>query len=240
MECKLCRQDKKLIESHIVPRKMYEHMRRENKSPIILSDKDNVYPKRSNTGEYDTEIVCSECEATFSPWDDYANDLLLSDYEPENYFIGKDETKLAYIFKNTNYEKLKLFFLSVLWRASVSKRDMFSRINLGPHEQIIKEMILNSDPGKPEDYSVFAARYTDELGQNTMMDPHNQKFDNINYCQMYMAGYIIYIKVDKRNAPKPHSEVSLKDDNRFVVLLRDLTKSKELSIVHTILKKNGY
>jgi hypothetical protein len=101
-------------------------------------------------------------------------------------------------------------------------------------------MILNSDPGGAEDFSVFVARYTDKLGQNTMMDPHRQRFDNVNYYQFYMAGYIVYIKVDKRPAPKPQSVVCLKPDNRLCVVLRDFRNSKEARAASLILERNNW
>jgi hypothetical protein len=125
MTCKLCGLDHKLVDAHIIPRKMYEHMHDGRNASIILSSEDGVYPRRTNTGEYDSNIVCENCEAIFSPWDGYANELLLSDYDEDNYFYGSQGSRLAYIFNNVNYERLKLFFSSVLWRASVSQRDFF-------------------------------------------------------------------------------------------------------------------
>ena len=42
------------------------------------------------------------------------------------------------------YQALKLFALSVLWRAHTSTRQEFAKVNLGPHEPIIKDFLLHN------------------------------------------------------------------------------------------------
>jgi hypothetical protein len=48
---------------------------------------------------------------------------------------------------------VKLFQLSILWRASVAKGDFFSKVKLKPrHEEEIRKMLLNGEPGKEDRY----------------------------------------------------------------------------------------
>ena len=44
--------------------------------------------------------------------------------------------KIGYIVDNFEYSKLKLFFISMVWRASVSSHKYFNRISLGEFEDI--------------------------------------------------------------------------------------------------------
>lgn len=67
-----------------------------------------------------------------------------------------------------------------------------------------------------------------------MLDPHPQEFDGVNYCQFYMAGFVAYIKVDSREPPDFMKDLVLKPDGNLIVLLRDLSKSKELPLMKKI------
>jgi hypothetical protein len=52
-----------------------------------------------------------------------------------------------------DYASFKLFHLSVLFRAHVSRSCPFA--DLGPHAEIIRQMILNRDPGPAWRYPVI-------------------------------------------------------------------------------------
>jgi hypothetical protein len=53
-----------------------------------------------------------------------------------------------------DYRRFKLFHLSVLWRASVSGREEFRDVHLGPHEDRMRLMLLRGDPGGGADYRI--------------------------------------------------------------------------------------
>ena len=95
MICRLCGKDKKLVESHIIPKKFYTPLFVEKQSPRIISNKPGFYPKKSPSGIYD-KIVCVECERIFSPWDDYAQKVLLTQNSKVEYLKYNDK-KIAYI-----------------------------------------------------------------------------------------------------------------------------------------------
>ena len=130
MECKFCHQDRKLIKAHVVPRSFFEINPAE--LPRLATDKDGTFPKRAPTGIYDTQLVCETCERLISPYDDYAQRLLLADREAASQVVYEEQV-IAYNYGAYDYQKLKLFFLSLLWRASESSHTFYRRINLGSH-----------------------------------------------------------------------------------------------------------
>jgi len=236
MICKLCGQKKGLIEAHIIPRSLYRPLHDGSGTPKLGSNKPGFYPKRSPTGIYDKELVCGDCEKIFSPWDDYANVLLLSDPIETNY-ITSGETKLAYQFQEVDYPKLKLFFVSLLWRAAVSKQEFFTRIQVGPFEQQLRQLLLNSDPGDPNTFAVSLAKFDDPLG-TVMLDPDRHKWFGINYCRFYLAGYVAYIKVDKRPPPQFIEDFVLVPNRPLVVILRNFRSSKELDLMKKLARSS--
>jgi len=233
MKCKLCNEDKDLIRSHIIPRSLYRPLLEGGKPLSVLSSSQGTHPRKSRIGFYDTEILCQNCEKIFSPWDDYAQKILLAQPQEEDYFIHNGR-KLAFKME-VDYVKLKLFFIALLWRAAVSNLYFFRKIEIGPFEQQLKEMILKGDPGNPVTFATVLSKFADPLG-TIMLDPHNGRFkDNgINYCRFYLAGYVVFIKIDKRPYPDPLMEMILSPGHPLYVILRDLRTSKEFPLMRKV------
>jgi hypothetical protein len=50
-----------------------------------------------------------------------------------------------------------MFHLSLLWRMSVSKHPYFKEVSLGPHEEVLRRMLLEARPGEPDQPPSFSA-----------------------------------------------------------------------------------
>jgi hypothetical protein len=127
---------------------------------MIVPSAPGIHPRRSPCGVYDRALVCELCEAQFSPWDDYANRLLRKPAGEHDYTYVDGEPRI-YTIPTYDYTNLKLFFVSLLWRASESDQSFCEHLNVGPtHTARLRQMILNGEPGEPEEYSVLLARLT--------------------------------------------------------------------------------
>ena len=80
MICKLCRKNKSLIKCHIYPRSLFKSGEGEKPFEVMSSNIDedckNFISKRIQSGFYDNDIVCLECEKTFGIWDQYGIEFL--------------------------------------------------------------------------------------------------------------------------------------------------------------------
>lgn len=232
MICRYCGEDRKLIKAHVIPEAFFRRLRDGQAPPRMLTNKKNEYPKRMPIGVYDKKILCQACEPHFQQWDDYAQDLL--DVEPKGASQIIENGQFAgYEIQEYNYNLLKLFFISLLWRASVSKHIFYSKVNLGPFEHIAKRFIEHNDPGTPEDFSVTLAKFDHPIGK-TILDPHPEKPEGINYYRFYFGSYIAYIKVDKRNTTGLHIDFMMKPGKPLRIIRRNLHQSKELPLIHDI------
>jgi hypothetical protein len=81
MKRHLCCHEKKLIKAHVIPEKFFTPLRSEKKSPILCSNTEGKYPKRSPIGIYDSSILCSKCDNYIGNWDNYAQQLLLKEFD---------------------------------------------------------------------------------------------------------------------------------------------------------------
>ena len=57
--------------------------------------------------------------------------------------------------RDVDYTQLRLFYLSLLWRMSVSTHPYFKEVSLGPHEEVLRRMLLEGRPGEPDQYGLL-------------------------------------------------------------------------------------
>jgi len=172
--CKLCLQDKKLIKkSHIIPDFLYRHSGMYNEQHKIysftLSDLlDGKKTRMISTGEYEGNILCAECDGNIiGSYENYVQKLLFGGLTEEplpichSYFNDKGE-KLV-ICENVDYKSYKLFLLSLLWRMSISSRQIFTNIKVDTdQEEELRKMILNRDPKAFFDFPTYTGHFIND------------------------------------------------------------------------------
>lgn len=235
MLCRLCNQEKRLIKAHIIPAGFYRPLKAGNVIPELYSNVEGVFPQRSPVGIFDRNILCRECDALMGPWDQHAQEMLLKDI-PEDTSIFYRQKRIAYEIPQFDYKRLKLFFVSLLWRASISSHKFFERISLGQQENILRDMILSQSPGPPEQYGVTLARFEIPVA-NGMLDPHPETFDGVDFCRFYLTGYVVYIHIDNKPPPSWLADFAIKETKPITVILRDFHASKDGTLMRDIAKK---
>lgn len=233
MKCKFCGNESTLINAHVIPAGFFRRIR-QGKEPLeVITNSAGEYTKKSQIGEYDKTIVCSNCESIWQEWDNYAQQLLAE--EPLNgrarYYNNR---KICYVVDNYEYSKLKLFFISIAWRASVSSRKFFRRVSLGQFEDIAKQHIMNGNPGDSEDFSVVVSKFNHPLAKGTL-DPHMYQNSGMNYIRFYLAGYMADMKVDHKPTPNQLSQITMAENRPLYIICRDFTKSKELDLIKKLI-----
>lgn len=235
MACRWCADPaRKLVNAHIIPEAFFRRASLSGTLNLLSSD-ETKFRKRAPIDVYDQEILCEVCEPNFGPWDTYAIELL-TDPPKDSQEKRNGKEIVAYEVETYSYDLLKLFFVSVLWRAAVSVRPFFDRVKIGPYEQAAKSMLLEGRAGTPEEFSVTVCKLTPPLNQ-MFLDPHPNRFDGINFCQIYLGTYIAYIKLDKRPTPYPFGGLILEPESRLKVVTRDMRQSRaEMGVVGKIVQ----
>lgn len=182
-ECRLCQRDRTLCQSHIVPEFLY--------SPLY-NDRDQVMGI-TGTGSRGWRLLqiglrenlfCSDCEDHFNqkyeqPFQRWMIDRPL----PE-----RIEQDTAYTL-TCDYKTFKLFHLSILFRVAVSTLPTFKDVNLGSHEDRIRSMILNQEPGTEWEYPIFGMIVLNgrgEIERRLLSRPESQRFEGHKvYGQIY-------------------------------------------------------
>jgi len=164
--CCLCKESKPLIKkSHIIPDFMYTDLYDEQHKLNRFAPADYIDGNRRiekpSSGEYESDILCKECDGNIiGGYETYGRIALYAkENEATNGPIpehGVTETGVPVTrITNLDYKKFKLFLLSILWRASISKRSFFKEISLGPYEEQIRKMIIEGNPGSERDFPII-------------------------------------------------------------------------------------
>lgn len=120
---------------------MYEGMFVDNEpiytGPFIVTDENKHLIKKSRIGEYESDILCLDCEQKLLGhyYDDYVATIFngnSSAYDPSIKFENfNSELGFSYVqISNIDEQRFRLFLLSVLFRISISKRAVFNDIRL--------------------------------------------------------------------------------------------------------------
>ena len=239
MECRLCEKEKKLIKAHAIPEAFFRLLRKGETPPKLMTNIAGIHPKKSPIGVYDTGILCRECEDKFESWDDYGIKVLIN--EIDTFKPIKDGSEIvAYYQDKYDYEKLKLFFISILWRASVSTQSFYSKVNLGPWEEIAKKHILDENSGNGHEFSTVLSLFISKSGRDklakTMLDPYMERWEHVNAYRVYLAGVVAYIKVDKRHLPNSLSPLILRKGKPLHIVCRDFESSNDVKAMMAVVK----
>lgn len=183
MQCRLCHNEQKLCNSHIVPEFLYRDLYDTDHKMMGINGIGNKGWKELQKGIRE-KLFCSNCEQ------------LLND-KYEKYFLKQwaednplpTQLKPGSAFKaQYNYAAFKLFHLSILFRSSVSSLPTFQEVSLGVHEERIRQMLLTEDPGKDWEYPIlgFAVLNKNNVEKRLISQPIGGRHEGHHaYGQIY-------------------------------------------------------
>lgn len=213
---------------HSIPEAFFKELNKDNSVLRIHTNVKGKHKKKAPTGIYDINLLCYECEQKFQKMDNYAIKTLIHDGPKEEIY---QHSKIGYIFRNIDNSQLKLFFMAVLWRASISKQEFYAKVNLGKKlETKLKNLIWNESCGEKNEFSFFLAKFEKESA-TTIFDPHPERWDNVKYYRFYLGEYIVHIKADSQKTPAKWEKFIPSDDVLYIVSRGDLETSKEFDII---------
>lgn len=235
VSCRLCGKDGvKLVKAHVIPRSMYGDALKDPTGPAkLITNAEGQHDRRSPVGIYDSNIVCTQCETLFSPWDNYAHELFFKK-EADEKIVHNGEV-LGFRYAAPDYLRLKLFFVSLLWRAHWCSDKFFSGVDIGPYEKIARKMILNGDPRDPETFAVVLARFHDDQ-HGGFLHPFRERYDNVSVYRFFFSRHVAYIKVDKQRTAATFRQAVLKPETDLLIFARELSGSNELDVMRKLVQ----
>ena len=145
-----------LVRSHVVPGFLYRPHYDEKHRALLFDKRDAPYTMVQKGPR--ERLLCEGCEARLQVFEDY-----FARYWFKRRPLPARVVAPEVILSGIDYTQFKLFLLSVVSRGSVSGTS--PEMSLGPHEERMRGMLINADPGPGDRYPIFGGVIVDEEGQ---------------------------------------------------------------------------
>lgn len=211
-KCKLCLKEnvELLTRSHIIPKFLFEDMKDINNSFIQIDLSNYVKGRRQHVKNqrdsfHESNILCVNCDGTIiKEYEDYlkltfhsTNKSISRPFFVEK--INKREGFSLLLIDNLDYKLYKLGFLSILWRASISSLPFFKLIDLGPHEEIIRNMLLNGNALEENNYPFFTSFLDQTEDEHQIVLPVIKfKMENFTHYRFIINGLDLIFMLGSR------------------------------------------
>jgi hypothetical protein len=232
--CRMCEGRPATVRAHIIPKSFFLEDLLPNETLLLATGEPGVPSKKSPIGPYDTNILCESCEASFAAYDNYGYKFF---HKPRIEVINLGKKSQATIIDEFDYRLLKLFLLSILWRASVSSHRFYAAVSLGRYEDKVRDLIRVNDPGTPKQFPIFIRQWTYPGELIPMLCPFKTKFDGLTFYQIQLREFIAMIKVDRRPLPYPLTISALHPERSLVLVPKEYLGSREHEIMATLSRK---
>lgn len=197
MVCRLCLQDKKLCLSHVIPKAFLKRAKKSSPQLIRLSIGSQIGPVMDNV-DWKEPLLCQDCEK-----------FICNRYEESQIrFLRNGRLVVRHpdriTFTDFSYRKFYIFWLSILWRTSISSHPAFRAFEMGAQlDEILRRVILHEDmrldPGhcisefmaigllKIKPFDIF----TDETLKKMLMTLHLANRPEASSMYMIIEGFLI-------------------------------------------------
>jgi len=222
--CKICGcSDRKLVKSHIYPEAFYRRSG-DRSTPIVEIDGQNLH--RHQSAIYD-RFLCGDCEDLFDTWDDHAA-RFARQLDCGKRIFAPDAKPFGYTYQGiADPHKLRMFALSVLLRAHLSRHRFFTGTNVGRFQSALTSAVRFNNSSAIADFPVFLIRPKGPLA-DAGVPPERLRIGGINGYLLMPPRLHLFVKVDRRPLDAYWEEVVL-DEARPVTVVERSSSMQEIA-----------
>lgn len=222
--CRLCPAEGPLCNSHVIPEFLYKPLYDEKHRLTVFDAELGELRHKPQKGTRE-HLLCEECETQLSRHERYVEQLLSGRIK-----VNSVRERRWVTLSGLNYKSVRLFGLSILWRASVSSRPGFERLSLGPHEEVIRKMVHTEDPGEPHQYPFFLTLLTQENADpgGIVTTPVQARPGGHRTYVLVFGGLAWAFVVSSHRAPRVVSALAITEDGHATVPISKVTDFKFL------------
>jgi hypothetical protein len=141
-----------------------------------------------------------------------------------------------------DYAKLKLFELSILWRAGVSTLPFFSRVDLGVHEEVLRLQLYNPDPGPPDRFgAIMFGLKVGETAQTLQViaEPRPMRSFGLRAYNFTFGGFLWVFHVSSIDPPPLARLAFLRENGSRMISVRNALEMQNLHAFAYALNRLG-
>lgn len=237
-ECKLCKRTAKLCESHIIPKFVYKQcgLIGDKKKFALHCVSDKTQSELHRQDGFKEYLLCADCEGRLAIWEGYAEKVLFQASSPIVKPVG-DNTVLG----GLEYKPLKLFTTSVMWRMGVSQQPYFGMVQLGSHEEVMRQMLLTENPKEPWRYGcALSFLFHNRLPLNGVFSqPQPFMIGKGRWCYRFiLSGVLWNVFVSKTPQNFLNTRLTLQESGEWVLFSGELDDNPDLKEQRDLVKRH--
>jgi len=134
-----------------------------------------------------------------------------------------------------------MFQLSILWRAGVSSLEFFKNVQLGPHAEILRRLLLMGDPGPSKQYCclIFGLTFGRQAFTGLIMQPGRVRLNNQVSYRFVFGGFLWAMFASSSELPVNLLPCTLQPPGTTAILVREATSMGNLASFANELKHMG-
>ena len=235
MKCALCLKPAELQRSHVIPEFLFATLYDDIHRFHVISTNENEKSKYQQKGPREP-LLCSKCEEQFSRYERYAS-LALNGGTKLGFSVDGAGTFIS----GLDYKLFKLFQMSILWRAGVAKHDFFKLVSLGPHEEFLRRLLIDENPGPSLKYGCVMCGIVHEgaMQRDLVMQPERVRFSGLNGYRFVFAGLAWIYVVASHKSENNIERAFLTEAGETVILMKQLKDFGDLVQMGRSLQAQG-
>ncbi|WP_165322324.1 hypothetical protein [Rhizorhabdus phycosphaerae] len=185
-----------LCNAHIIPRGFARRLSRPGGHNLAIRPEGSK-PAKQPLGAFDSQILCALCDSKLGVFDQYAI----------RFCGGLDATgdaRTGTIFQHEQFDgdTFTLAVLAILWRASISKREEFTHITLGPYAASATHVLFeNAKLTDLRAFQVVLMRYASSThdARKIIFPIQRIRSGALNAFTLGIGGFMVIAKLDQRS-----------------------------------------
>jgi hypothetical protein len=219
--CHLCLQHTNLRESHVVPKFLWKGSGLIGKHKMFesVSTSHPHLSKANHQDGFKERLLCHSCEQKIGTLESYARKYL---FAPTGPLRKRQMTET--VLTGLDYRKFKLFQISLLWRMGISTLPYYAHVRLCEHADIMRKMLLCSDPGPSWQYGCTATilKYGAHQLSSLFAQPQRLMIENVTFFVCVISGINFFMHASSVPPSRDICQCFLSESGQWILFLDDI------------------
>ena len=163
------------------------------------------------------KLLCDACEQQLSTYENYSRGVIKGG---GTLTVTRQPGRIG--ISGIDYDKFKLFQLSIIWRAGISNHQLFSRVKLGPHEACLREMLRTENPGRSTNYTclIFGLTAKKSPIPNFIDQPARLRLDGMICYRFIFCGLVWVFFVTSHGPSQLVRQHALSEEGELIIWIK--------------------
>jgi len=206
-------------DSHILPEFVFRPTYDTSRTAVLI-DLEHERRRKMQKG-FTERLLCLECEGRINVWETYFSRVWFH----RTHRLRPDRLQeKGIVIKGLCYTRFRLFHLSILWRAGISRLSAFQSVRLGSHEGRIRTLLFEEEPGDPDVYPFFGIAQrvpeTNKFQDQLLKAPDASRLDG-HRVYVFMFGGVMWCYLVSGNLGSFSMPLTFTKDGTLTLAVQD-------------------